>query len=536
MKASSEPTSRSAPGAQRSSELLAAGTLCVVIALLLLRLSGAAQSSLFLDEAASLFLAHSSGPTLTEELARDLSPPLFTLLIRQWVELFGDSELAARSLSALASALAGGLCFVLVSRWFGSLYGALMTALFACSTVQQNAGQEARGFALSILWVALAWFALDRLRTARQPGADSRGYLRSLIATLGFWDLVLVLANSLILYTHYATALVLPAQLVAVIFGIRQPRALLMRLLLLDGAALFLASPVFLRLRSEMFVAMGRWYDVPDLAALWRLLVAYAGGRVLALLVIAATVLATGLVARARFTTPHQEHQEDSRWPMAVALSWIWLPVALAFALSYVSPLFLPKYLRFPAPGADLLLVSATFVLFTQPQTAKLHRAPGTERTARSWTGAAIAVMLLLLLVRLGSFERVSVREQEWRQTAAIAQTLANDSTVFVVQASYQCKPFAYYFSRIAFRQPEKFHRLLYDSRVICIDQLSNPDAFDALAPTRVVLVQSHAQLVDPTAVTESALGSRYTRVRQQQLRGVSLTVFEGPHTGTTRR
>ncbi len=57
--------------------------------------------SLWRDEAFSILLAKKSIPKIIFLTAKDFNPPLYYLLLKFWILIFGDSEIAARTLSLL---------------------------------------------------------------------------------------------------------------------------------------------------------------------------------------------------------------------------------------------------------------------------------------------------------------------------------------------------------------------------------------------------------------------------------------------------
>jgi hypothetical protein len=123
------------------------------------------------DEAFSAFY-YKTGLTFmwTEGLRRESSPPLYYMMIEAWVYLFGDSETALRSLSAVSSILAGGLVYLLARVLLGRRPALAAALLFAVSATGIYYAQEARPYALLLLLTAATLFACTCfLRSPQAP-------------------------------------------------------------------------------------------------------------------------------------------------------------------------------------------------------------------------------------------------------------------------------------------------------------------------------------------------------------------------------
>src|SRR5271165_504462 len=96
-----------------SFEMIALGVIVILCALLRFYHLGAA--SLWSDEIFSRYYLDVFGLhyVLTDGLSNETNPPTYYLLLRGWMSLFGDSELALRSLSAAASILCVPVTYLL---------------------------------------------------------------------------------------------------------------------------------------------------------------------------------------------------------------------------------------------------------------------------------------------------------------------------------------------------------------------------------------------------------------------------------------
>lgn len=128
--------------------LLCAIVLCGVG----LRFYHLSHLSLWSDEAFSRFYYETGLRFMwTEGLHRESSPPLYYMALGGWIQLFGSSETALRSLSAVASSLAIPLIYILGKEMFDRPHGLAAAALFALSPSSIYYAQEARSYALLLL-------------------------------------------------------------------------------------------------------------------------------------------------------------------------------------------------------------------------------------------------------------------------------------------------------------------------------------------------------------------------------------------------
>lgn len=143
------------------------------------------HQSLWADEAWAALLAQKSPSMIVKTLLHDSSPPLYYLTLKFWICLFGSSETALRSLSALFSSAT-----LLTAAWLtwrltkNQLVTFALTAFLALSPTQLYFAQETRAYAMAsfLFLFAIAFMIVEN----QSPG---RG-----------WPLIPALI--LLIYTH----------------------------------------------------------------------------------------------------------------------------------------------------------------------------------------------------------------------------------------------------------------------------------------------------------------------------------------------
>lgn len=149
--------------------LLLGGVLTVG---LLPRLHGLEDRTLWFDEAFSWRLVSFPWPEMLDRLTQDNNPPLYFVLLKLWVGIFGSTHLALRSLSVLLGLLTTGGAYVLTVEALADgrgqrppqarETGLLFAALVALSVFHIRYSWEARPYALGTALAALSSWALLR--------------------------------------------------------------------------------------------------------------------------------------------------------------------------------------------------------------------------------------------------------------------------------------------------------------------------------------------------------------------------------------
>lgn len=94
---------------------------------------------------------------------QDPNPPLYPLFLHYWIQLFGDSEFSVRFITALAISLGGGFLFLLADKFFNRQTAIFSSLMFFTSNELFYYAQEARPYALIILFVILSNYVFLQL-------------------------------------------------------------------------------------------------------------------------------------------------------------------------------------------------------------------------------------------------------------------------------------------------------------------------------------------------------------------------------------
>jgi mannosyltransferase len=289
--------------------------------------------SLWYDEGISAHQLVRTFPEILRAAALDTHPPLYYWTLKAWAEVFGSSELALRSLSALWGMVMVALTLLIGRRLFGSTVGSVAALLLAAAPLAVYYSQEVRMYAQVTALGLVAVYA----------------YVRR-----AHW--LYALAGAATLYSQYLGVAMLAALNLHALIWWRQRSRRERLLWLAANAAIAVAFvpwlPTFVDQQSHALNTSPR----TPLGLATDTLTAYAGGVVQgdtfvwagAALVILALI---GCAASVLWRAPHSAENAT-----LVALMWL-VPLGLVLALGFHSGLFEIRYLVVGLPG--LLLLSS---------------------------------------------------------------------------------------------------------------------------------------------------------------------------------
>jgi mannosyltransferase len=319
------------------------GALIISVLALIVRFSTLTLQSFWLDEAYTEHLVHLGFGAMLSTIPRSEStPPLYYVLAWGWTHLLGYSELALRSVSAIAGAATVTAGYALAARLAGARAAVIAGALLAVSPLMVWYSQEARAYSLAALFATGTILCLIRYSDTLR-----RGWL---IAWAG--------SAALGLCTHYFVGFVVLPELVWLIWRLRARREVKAAVALVVLVAVALV-PLALAQRGTGhtdYIAQGslptRSLQVPK-----QFLVGYASpGQLVTAPLAALIVLAGGLwpLARSRAAL-----DRSTLIVLAVGLSCLLVP----FVLALVGVDFINTRNLLPALPALLVVASVGFAV-----------------------------------------------------------------------------------------------------------------------------------------------------------------------------
>jgi mannosyltransferase len=459
--------------------------LILLLLAAVLRFRGLDAQSLWLDEGMSVFFVNLGLDKLWEvTFVREPNPPLYYVLLWAWVHVFGQGEIALRSLSALLGTLAVLPAYFLGRDLGGSRAGWLAGLATAASSFLLWYSQEARAFALLGTTSAGLIWATNRGTQSTNP---------RMLATWVAFAVVTLYSHIYGAFAFAAAALTLalvgrprfPWRIIAAAVPTLLFAPWLIATLIQSAAARGWRAPVTLDellLNTAATVSHGG------------VLTGGPGWAVVTLLCVPAIVGWLALNPRSR---------------ILIGLAVV-LPLVAAYALSFIKPIFAERYLieiavpLYVAAGAGLAALS--------------------RRVPVLGPVAALA-LLALLAASLVAYAQPRFEKENFRAGAErVAQSAGpNDLILFV--AEFAQRPFEYYY-----HGPGELVGFFGDHR--------NPGSFlePVLAKADTVwLVESHTERYDPDHQVRQWLADRYPVATEAYPQGINIRAFRARYTASTR-
>jgi mannosyltransferase len=395
------------------------GLAAVMLPAVVLSFAGITSRSLWFDEAMSVRVAQFPREAFINFIAdQERFNALYYTALRGWLKL-GDSELVARMPSALAAVATVGLAYLVGRRLFGPRAAIAGAAVLAAHALLIQYAQEARTYALAVLFVtAASWILLVAVER------------RSFLPWAGYGVVAAVAV-----YAHFYAAMVVAAHVFALVVHPRRsslPWAhAVVTFVLVAAASWPLAQWLLASDQTRNWIPPLSIARVVSVFA-W---LGGANGMVGGAPALVLAAIAIGVVvAAAIYVLALHRRRTEPAWPWVFALAWVLVPIiGGAIASIVVKPVLAERYTIVALPGFALLVGA----LWSRVPTA----------AARSATAAAIAAVLAVGTANVYATE---MKKPQWQEAVAIMAEQGGAGDAVIVHPGWQWVPLDY-----ALRQPE---------------------------------------------------------------------------------
>ncbi len=160
----------------------------------------ATTSPLWLDEALSVNIAQQPLGEIAAALRHDGHPPLYYWLLYGWIKVFGDSDIAVRALSGVASVVTLPLAYAAGKRLGGPSAGVATLVMLALLPFAARYATETRMYALVMLAVTAGYLAVRRtLERPTLANGAAVAVAAAALCWLQYWGVFLAAATALVL-------------------------------------------------------------------------------------------------------------------------------------------------------------------------------------------------------------------------------------------------------------------------------------------------------------------------------------------------
>jgi uncharacterized membrane protein len=334
----------------------------ILILSLALRIYQIERESLWLDEGITVYFSQMDIPTLFTKGLYETHPPLYYVILHFWIELFGVSELAIRSLSVFFNLITIIVVFRIGCLLYNSQTGLLASLLVGFSAFNIEYSQEARNYSMVVLFSTLSFL-----------------YFIKLLKTYNHRDAVFYcIFSSLLVYTHIVAAFVMICtQNIFILLPLLVPRMgfsiKILRWLLLQFIILLIFSPwvANLAFKKSLMANLVSWIPSPGFATLMNNLLTYSGS--IAFLICSSLIIPFSVLyyqkitGKFRISDPFNTLEKFS-WQVSIhhtevfflLFLWAFIPMLLLFVISkVVQPIYLIKVTIGASIGYYILIAAA---------------------------------------------------------------------------------------------------------------------------------------------------------------------------------
>ncbi|MDB6141228.1 MAG: hypothetical protein JWP80_272 [Pseudomonas sp.] len=342
------------------------------------RFYGLTQTAIWCDEGSSLLMSQYSFAMTWFHSAHDVHPPLYYLLLHGWMSLFGDGIFSIRAMSAIPGVATVGLAVWLMRLITNQRATVLAGVLLAMLPIAVRYSQEVRMYALMGFWLIGATIAL--VYWVKRPERHRYLVIYALLMSASF-------------YTHYFTGLcVLSHWFYLLVLRVQGPE----KHKLITRPAWWITNVAIVALYAPWIPSLvDQLTHIPQLkvggdvgwippvtldslpSAIWQFFTLGDGHDVFWPLYIAMPLVMAviALVVAVRDRSRHKFH--------VLVVAYTFLPLLVIFAVSFITPLLVERYLMFAAIGLPLILAIAI------------------DQLERRFRYVAIALLLAVLAVEM---------------------------------------------------------------------------------------------------------------------------------------
>ncbi len=373
------------------------------------------NQSIRLDESQSIWVATKSARGILEFMSQDVHPPLYNLLLHFWVIIFGTNVIFSRSLSLLFFLLTLPALFVLAKEAANNRSVAYLTViLFSLSPFVLWFSQETRMYMLFTFIGTLNQIFF--LRVFRSETKTSKvGYVLTTIVGL---------------YTHYFFLLLIFTEVLYFLFKKRENLLEIIKFLSLLALAFIAFVPwafyVYLQgsaKSAQPILPPPNVYNI--FQTLTSFLFGFPSGNLQAILIsLWPLVLVFFLLI---FTNRRKLSVEGFDYFITITFT----PIAIAFVVSFLRPIFLPRYLIFVLPTL-FFIIAYTLVNFPKKLTGFL---------------AGILLISMAGLLILQNFSATTPVKEDYQGATHYLNQTVTPKDIVAVSAPFTIYPIEFYYT-----------------------------------------------------------------------------------------
>jgi len=404
--------------------------ICLALVILLsifLRFYNLGTESVWLDEVESI---RESGLSIQGIANSANQPPLYFLLLRGWISLFGTSEIAIRSLSAIFGVSTVIVIYITGNALINKRVGLIGAFLSSFSYFLIFHSQDARAYSLLVLLSTLSyWFFIQIFKTDKK-----RFYAAYIICSI------------LLIFTHFYSLFIIASQILFFLIFIKKYTVQRLKYAITVGILIAAMIPMLLLLKNNILSIAnnGFWISEPENLGILNTLIGFSGIGATKYVVFAIFLICAvwGLITinKSKEKLSKTKLKEikkkssgyrklESLEVMTLLLLWLFIPILVPFIESrLMTPIYQAKYVIGTFPALCLLVSN------------------GLDNIKWEWVFyPVLALIVIFSSFGLSDYYKYDVNEQ-WRETARFIESNSQSDDIIVFCESYYQRPFNYYY------------------------------------------------------------------------------------------
>lgn len=381
------------------------------------------DQSLWLDEAINV--NNAAGLSFKELIFNyslgDFHPPLYHVLLRGWILLFGSSEISVRIPSIILGLVSVYIVYLIGKKLYEEKTALVAATLLATAPLHIYYSQEARMYMLAATTAAASvYFFISIIKSDK----------------LKYW-IGFIITTSIMLYSDYLPYLLIVAFIIYLFLNrshIAKPtlRAFIPALIII----IIILSPWIIIFPSQLATGLSAaaaspaWAQVvgsPDFKNLTLVFVKFTIGRIshdnnliYALSFAPIAIFSIFLFVMSLFRTSHQR---------SFIYYWLFPPIIIGFAISFFVPIFSYFRFLFVLPAYYLVWASGVNII--------------------NWVPLTRLLLAIALLINIGAatiyFSKSKFQREDWRSAVAYVKESADSKTIVLFESNLTVGPFDYY-------------------------------------------------------------------------------------------
>jgi mannosyltransferase len=452
---------------------------------LIIKLAFATRNQIDIDEPFTIYWAQADIKQLFGLFKDENNPPLFFLLMHFWVKLFGTGIFSVRFLPALFGSVSVLYVYKIGNRFFNRFVAILSSLIFSFSDLVTYHSHDVRVYSLFLLLATISMYYF--LRVWEEPKKKSN---------LVLW----ILANILLTYSHFYGFLLLFFEGAFAIFNRDFRKRTFKPLIFMIGGMIAAYLP-YLKIIIARFMAAkgGTWVSKPDFQAPYFRLVEFSNQPITAVFILA--IIATAIV----LSVIYQAKVKSTEWAIFL---WFLAPFLFMYLISFLVPMFIPKYLVFLLPAYYLSVSILVFRL--------------TEKFKKLQLGVGAVAAILMA----ATSNPANGNNRQPKEMAECVKSKLTKQT-----SAYICPPwidinFAYYFNSGIFSDFGNVETRLKSENIYPIYNGKEINAETLRNSNDVLFIDCWYQVTDPEGSILNTLRNTFSKEEVTEFKGYKVYRF----------